>query len=375
MAERLGKGLQNLLQRFESALDLSQKPFPDAIGKGLFFLWLCKYITQSAKRLDNIDLGQLTYIPYIFSIFGKMKKCILIMLVLVSGAFLFGLSTGRFRHFPYGILYEIITGDTYHKKNQYGGRFFDLTYHKEKTFLPTDHSGIYLTYGQSNSVNHGEIGYEVKKDVYQFFDGKTYLYKDPSLGGTGMGGSVWGMVGDKLIEKGIHDKVVFSNCGWGGKKIEELNQGHYLNYLVENYHQLMDQYGRVDGILFHQGEYNNSNRGGCDNYYDDFVVLIKNLNKNEIDIPLFLSRASLCGKSSPPDEKLIEIQNQLIEDFDQVYEGPNTDLLSDRIYRLHDHCHFSLMGYDKFADMWVESLIKYQARQWQSSVTFTSIQN
>ena len=89
----------------------------------------------------------------------------------------------------------------------------------------SDNTGIYLTYGQSNSVNSGELGYMVKNDVYQFILGNTFDYIDPSLGGTGYGGSVWGMLGDKLIKQGFHDKVIFSNSGWGGTNIEQLKKG------------------------------------------------------------------------------------------------------------------------------------------------------
>ena len=59
---------------------------------------------------------------------------------------------------------------------------------------------VFVTYGQSNSVNSSQVGYEPSEDVYMFLDGKTYIYHDPALGGTGDNGSVWGRVGDQLIQ-------------------------------------------------------------------------------------------------------------------------------------------------------------------------------
>lgn len=285
----------------------------------------------------------------------KIKIGLIIGLIFLS--FVFGVSTGRYKHFPYDQFFYLYNG---HKKVgnfEWGGRNFNINFYEEKELDFTSDTGVYLTYGQSNSVNSGQLGYMVKNEVLQFLLGQTYIYEDPALGGTGVEGSVWGMVGDKLIEKGVHDKVVFSNSGWGTRKMEELKEGHYVEFLIQNYIGLMKKFGRVDGILFHQGESNNS-PNGIDNYYSDFVEFFQTLKNNGIEIPIYLSRVSFCGEDQPPNINLTNIQNQLIEDFDIVKEGPNTDLLIEKKYRIKDSCHFSLEGYDKFSDMWVESLIK-----------------
>jgi hypothetical protein len=59
----------------------------------------------------------------------------------------------------------------------------------------------------------------------------------------------------------------------------------------------------------------------------------------------------------PVNKSLTDIQRKLITDHDYIFEGPNTDLLTDTKFRF-DQCHFSEIGNDKFPDMWVESLIK-----------------
>lgn len=283
-----------------------------------------------------------------------MKYYIFLFLLIVS--FLFGVSTGIYQHFPYNTLrklkYRILGEPSNYKRN------IEFSSFKKKEVKISNRTGIYLTYGQSNSVNHGQIGYDVKGKVFQFFQGNTFKYEDPSLGGTGQGGSVWGMVGDKLIINRNNDQVIFANCGWGDAKIEELNRGPYIEYLLKNHRLLMEKFGRVDGILFHQGESNNFLNGGRKNYYDEFVKLIVNLKNNGIEIPIYLSRVSYCGDKTSKDDKLIEIQNKLIKDFSIVFEGPNTDLLTEKKYRLPDNCHFSMLGFDKFSDMWVDSLSK-----------------
>jgi len=276
---------------------------------------------------------------------------------LIIGSFVFGVSSGHYKHFPFSLIKKLKSGNSEVSNFKMGGRNFNIPYFTIKETDTLKQTGIYLTYGQSNSSNSGEFGYFVKNEVFQFLLGETFVYEDPSLGGVGGGGSVWGMVGDKLIENGIHEQVVFSNCGWGGKKIEELKEGHYFEYLVNNYNNLIKRFGRVDGILFHQGESDNSSKG-VENYYNHFSEFIINLKEQGVNIPVYLSRVSLCSEEYPVNQDLTDIQNQLISDFDIIKQGPNTDLLSEKSDRLGDYCHFSLDGYDKFSDMWVESLIK-----------------
>lgn len=260
---------------------------------------------------------------------------------LVKYIFIFGLVTGSF-------VFGVSSG-------YWGGRNLNIDLYTIKETDPSKNTGVYLTYGQSNSSNSVEYGYFVKNEVFQYLLGQTFVYEDPSLGGTGTRGSVWGMVGDKLIENGVYEQVVFANSGWGGRSIGTLKNGHYFEFLVTNYNGLIKKFGRVDGILFHQGESNNSPEG-VRNYHNDFSEFISNLKDRGIEIPVYLSRVSLCGNKRPINENLTNIQNQLIRDIDIVKEGPNTDLLSLKSDRLNDYCHFSLQGNDKFSDMWVELL-------------------
>lgn len=271
-------------------------------------------------------------------------------IIIVFIAYFFGIATGHYKFFPFDLLFSIKTemGLKESKRN------FDTTGLTEVQIDVTDETGIFLTFGQSNSVNEGQIGYEVENEVYQFLDNKAYIYKDPSLGGTGEGGSVWGMVGDKLINQRIYDKVIFSNNGWQGKSLEELIKPPYFSYLVNSYLQLKNKYGRVDAILYHQGEINHSIKYGHEHYYADFKTLIKKVKDEGIEIPIYLSRTSICDTES--DSTLIEVQNKIIRDFDVVKEGPNTDLLFEKKYRLPDNCHFSMLGFERFSDMWVRSL-------------------
>jgi len=248
---------------------------------------------------------------------------------------------------------ECITERGYFIDNGVNGRFNRTEIRVQQNIDTNKNVGIFITYGQSNSCNWGEIGYSVNDEVFQFYNDSTYLYEDPSLGGPGTGGSVWGMVGDKLIENEIYDQVVFSITGFPSKTIEELSKNEYYEYFIGNYSQLLKRFGRVDGILFHQGESNRWTEN--QKYYNDFELFYNKLENDGICSPFYLSLVSYCGDGV--DSTLLNIQNNIIIDFENILRGPNTDLLIEPQYRLTDNCHFSLLGYQQFSDMWVNCIV------------------
>ena len=239
--------------------------------------------------------------------------------------------------------------------SSYGQRNFNFSNYVQKDVDQSLKTGVFLTYGQSNTVNSAERGYVVKNNVYQFVLGSTYIYKDPSLGVNGDKGSVWGMLGDKLIDNDIYENVVFSNCGIGGKKISELNREPIISFLISNYKSLINTFGKVDGILFHQGESDNK-LSTEETYYVEFVEFLEILKNNGIEIPIYLSRASVCAKN-PINYKLTDVQEKLINDFEIIKKGPNTDILINKKYR-RDNCHFSRIGLEIYSDMWMYYILK-----------------
>ena len=245
------------------------------------------------------------------------------------------------------------------KKVDNKDRYNDLSNQLEKKINRLDKTGVFITYGQSNSINASELGYNVKNNVLMFYDNKTYRYNDPSLGGalnSGKNGSVWGMVGDKLINNNSFEEVVFSMNGWGSTTIKDLSQDSLYNYFKNNYYKLLTKFDKVDGILFHQGESNHFHKQGNNCYYENFNFFYNKLKLDNINSKFYLSMTSYCGKVYSIDTELLKIQDKIIKENKNIFRGPNTDLLIDDIYRLDDECHFSLLGLDKFSDMWVISI-------------------
>lgn len=235
---------------------------------------------------------------------------------------------------------------------RYAYRQTDTSDHTEALPERDARVGVFLAYGQSNSTNFGTRGYRVKEPVFTFFEGKTYRYMDPALGGDGVGDSVWGRLGDMLVDSGRYDAVVFALAGYSSSTIGELGDDELYGYLKQQHAALSAAHGAIDGILFHQGEQNHRDRSDAD-YRAGFLRLLGRMRDDGIRTPLYLSQASYCGNSK--DTGLTGVQDRLIRDETNVLRGPNTDSLTDSRFR-RDGCHFSAEGLDAFARLWLQAL-------------------
>ena len=227
-----------------------------------------------------------------------------------------------------------------------------------------DRLGVFVGYGQSNSDCCGSspnpsVSHLGK--IYNFFNDDTFEYKEPMLGAFCDGSCPYLKIGNELIEKGVYDEVVFSTSGMPGASLSMINGDYpaypFFPFFVETYKGMLSKYGKVDGILFHQGE---SDNGMSALYEASFDSFLQNLAGEGIIIgggvrygKIYVSRTTRCHK--PIDPALSAVQLALA-DKDGVEEGPNTDNISaDEEYR-YDTCHFSQKGWDEVAKLWLDKL-------------------
>jgi hypothetical protein len=150
---------------------------------------------------------------------------------------------------------------------------------------------------------------------------------------------------------------VFAVASISGITLEQMLEGELYDYLVHCHRQLMSRFGRVDGLLFHQGEYNLRLHSGNNGYYGNFAELLEHLRRDEVTAPVCLSQTTRCGIRSS-DTVLLDIQDRLIRDLPGVRRGPNSEGLSDPEFRLPDKCHFSLEGNRRLAELWHRCLLR-----------------
>ena len=226
----------------------------------------------------------------------------------------------------------------------------------------TGNIAVFLVLGQSNAANSGKGRYSVNNKVSNIFKGECYIANDPLLGATGNRGSVWGRLSDKLIDNGAYDQIVISSIAVGGSPMISWTQhgkgrvhGNYFTRIIDAIDELKSLNFDITHIFWHQGEQDTSFGTTTDQYIRMFLDMWSGIRELGVDAPIYVARASLCqGRGS---EKVIRAQNDLIEEYGDILQGTNTDLINDSKYRIDGGCHFSELGLALHADKWYESMV------------------
>lgn len=222
------------------------------------------------------------------------------------------------------------------------------------TALGAKRTMVALVFGQSNSANSGETRHRSRPGVYNFYRGKLYRARDPLLGATGRGGSVWTRLGDKLISERAYDAVVFVPLGVGATPVARWTAGGDLHEKVLDALREVQTAGlTITHLLWHQGE-SDVGRTSTQAYKRMFQDMVLSIREQGVDAPVYVSLATRCH-TQKPDETIRRAQRELVSPPRRIYAGPDTDTLELR-YR-YDRCHFSTEGLERSAELWLGALI------------------
>jgi hypothetical protein len=219
---------------------------------------------------------------------------------------------------------------------------------------------VILTFGQSNAANSSEERYAPRGAVHVFhaFDMKFYRAIDPLPGASDNGGSVWGRLGDRLIEAGFAQSVLFVPIAFGATYIDDWAPGgqcyHRLMFAL---HRLKRAGIAVDMLCWHQGEANaNHTPMTADEYRDRFRAMLRGVREAGIKAPVYVALATLCEDGPHPFENSAQIrlgQKKLVS-TDSILPGPDTDQIG--IAHRRDGCHFSASGQELAARGWFRAV-------------------
>lgn len=217
---------------------------------------------------------------------------------------------------------------------------------------------VALTLGQSNAGNFGEIFYSPRHEVYCFYKGRLYRYKEPVPGASGTGGSVWGMLGDMLIEQNLFDKAVFVCIAKGSTSVQCWSEGMCRLILEETLKDLNRTNIKLTHVFWHQGEE--------DNLYNTPAVLYK-LRLGKVleilkgygqDAPVFVSVATYNPwAKSRISSDLRKAQIEFVKENSFTFPGPDTDTLVSHADRF-DGIHFSGSGMKKHLLLWFDAVTR-----------------
>lgn len=224
-----------------------------------------------------------------------------------------------------------------------------------------DGAAVLLTFGQSNSANAGKERYIPVGPVANFniHDGKCYKAEDPLLGPDGEGGSVWGVLADKLIASGEYEKVLIAPFGIGGSSISQWQAEGFLHPILTRATRAVQAHNiKPTHVLWHQGESDAAQETSQEDYVAKFQNLQRVLVGAGITAPIHVAVATHCRMLSVDEapsfsegqERVRAAQIQLAT-LAGIKKGPDTDTILGKLYR-HDNCHFNAKGMQAHAQLW-----------------------
>lgn len=227
-----------------------------------------------------------------------------------------------------------------------------------------DHA-VLFAFGQSNSANAARERYLAGSDVANFnpHDGRCYQAQDPLLGPDGLGGSVWGRLGDILIGEALYRRVLIVPIGIGGTELARWTPGGDLHLRVENTARMLAEAGiRPTHVLWHQGESDMVADTPPQEYVAQFSALVASMAELGIDAPVFPAVATRCyfeegaqARYAASAERIRQAQASLSERIPNVRPGPDTDAIQGPRFR-YDGCHFNYQGIDAHARLWAHAI-------------------
>jgi hypothetical protein len=229
-------------------------------------------------------------------------------------------------------------------------------------------TAVILTFGQSNAANAGASRYIARHPVHSFniFDMNYYRAVDPLPGAGHNGGSVWGRLGDKLIETGRYRSVLIVPIAVGGSCIKDWTppDGYCWRRIKFALGRLKRAGIGIDMMCWHHGE-TDANRllTSAQEYRSRFQRLVRQIRAVGVDAPIYVATASVCANGFHPyrnHEQIRLAQRELVSSDEGIFHGPDTDqFVGD--YR-QDGCHFSEKGLEAVAQAWLECIMQDPTR-------------
>ena len=248
-----------------------------------------------------------------------------------------------------------------------------------KEIISDPNTAIIFVFGQSNSANSGR---SMRKEfypekVYSFFGGRCYRARDPMPGATCYGGkeeghfSPWPQLGEKLVQSGKFNKVLFISIGWGGTRIHEWAPGGTMHArIVDSIKQLKKAGITPTHFFWAQGE-SDSNPNEItpqdeDNYVKHMREILSVIRKEGFMAPIYLAQSTAMNwgmllNDGHPQEFTIgvavrkAIARLIQESPDEFKAGAPTDEMVGSVYR-YDYAHMNDKGLQRAAELWFNAI-------------------
>ncbi len=212
---------------------------------------------------------------------------------------------------------------------------------------------VFIVAGQSNALGTAAtlfIAKSQKVRVGQVQRNGKIVWKsgdDPQI--LNGGGSVWPLVGDRLVEQ-LNVPIGFINVAKSNTSIRDWQPGQKNFQRLLKVIEISKPYG-ARAILWHQGE--SDQEMNTDEYYSQLSTLIQKIQKmSKLKIPWMVASTTYAyhGKIS---EHVKAAQKRTWENH-LALQGPDTDVFGE-LYR-RDGVHFNEVGTRQVAKLWFEKI-------------------
>jgi hypothetical protein len=292
-----------------------------------------------------------------------MKKIVIAVIFLFSiiGSYYYGLISHRDRLAPYPQLLSI-------RDHLYPGTigFRDTANRVEVPCgeISGGRTMVALTFGQSNSGNHGETIHRPIKPVFNFHRGRCYRAEDPLLGATGDRGSVWTRLGDLVIEAGLYDRVIIIPIGVGTTTIDQWTVGGYLHPLIMGAIDESRSRGlKITHLFWVQGGSEKRTSGDAANregYKKNFMTMLTSIRDRGVSAPAYIALATYSHLGINPD--IEDAQRELVDPDKKIFAGADNDKLYREAANRWEGVHLSHRGLELCSRAWLEAIRKAEGK-------------
>jgi hypothetical protein len=286
-----------------------------------------------------------------------MRVVLLILLVILASVSIFGLGVyARYTHaWPVSQLKMLVANARGIQMDQFGR--LQRYPSKMEIVCPAqdEATAVLLVAGQSNAANSQSQRYQSPDDrVVNFSEGHCYRAASPLLGADDRNGESWTLLGLKLIQTGLYNRVIVIPAASGGSAIRRWATGGDLNAMLMTVIRAAKSRYTITAVLWDQGATDFTLQTPEERYRSDLKALIDQIRAEGVTAPFFITRCSVGGEKWTEDNAIARAQAALA-DGKTIFDGPNTDHDVPRSDR-YDGYHFAASGQEKWTDTWVQLL-------------------
>lgn len=239
---------------------------------------------------------------------------------------------------------------------------------------PQERTFIAIIHGQSLASNHIPDAYTVTnatkvQSVNWAGDRLLYRHKEPCFGGSYyVAGeipgnnwnfpyiSLWGMVGDLLIDQGTFDRVIWMNVSAGGQSVSAFEPGGALFQRIPNAFHIFRTLGisgnQVTAMLSKIGESDGALNTPAEEYKASVRATARVARSYGFTGPWFIPQETFSNSGT--DTAIRQAQAELSAEAGYVL-GPDFDALGSE-YRDSGHVHQNAAGHAAMAQMWADCI-------------------